>query len=228
VLAVWLLLVVVAVGADRTWGGAFTDSFELPGTDAQAGADLLADQQAGVRGIAGQLVFYSPDAVLADDRQAIDATVAAVADLPEVVTVSDPFAVPAGAAPGGTTAAPPLPATVSADGRTAYATVRTDAAPAQLGDDFAEDLAAALTPAVEAGLEVSLGGPFAQLERDRGGHLTSEAIGLVVALVVLLLAFGSVLAAVTPLLTGLFAVVGGLGLLGLVAALSTVPSSSPT
>jgi RND superfamily putative drug exporter len=79
-----------------------------------------------------------------------------------------------------------------------------------------------------AGAEVEYGGPLGELARPAADDRVSELIGFGVAVIVLLVGFGSVIAAVVPLLSALISVVGGLAILGLLAAAFTLATVSPT
>jgi hypothetical protein len=83
-------------------------------------------------------------------------------------------------------------------------------------------------PLRSAGAEVDYGGPLGELARPSADERVSELIGFGVAVIVLLVGSGSVIAAVVPLLSALISVVGGLALLGLPAATFTFATVSPT
>ena len=85
----------------------------------------------------------------------------------------------------------------------------------------------AVAPARTAGLQVEYGGGAGQIGQTTDDK-TSEIIGLSCALVLLLFMFGSVVAAVMPLLSALFSVFAGLALVGLLAAAITFPTTAPT
>jgi RND superfamily putative drug exporter len=85
-----------------------------------------------------------------------------------------------------------------------------------------------MQPLRSAGVEVEYGGPLGELARPQPDDRTSEAIGFGVAIVVLLIGFGSVLAALLPLVTALISVVCGLACLGLLAGAFTFATVSPT
>src|SRR6185312_14359093 len=85
----------------------------------------------------------------------------------------------------------------------------------------------AVAPARTAGLQVEYGGGTGQI-RQTTDDKTSEIIGLSCALVLLLFMFGSVVAAVMPLLSALFSVFAGLALVSLLAAAITFPTTAPT
>ncbi len=130
----------------------------------------------------------------------------------------------------------PLPATpeskptgaLSSNGRTGYLTVRFDTNPTTLDSSYLDGVDSAVAPLRKAGVEVQYGGPLGELARPRADDVRSEAIGFAVAVVVLLVGFGSVLAAGVPLVVALVAVLVGLGCLGLVARAAAFADVAPT
>ncbi|MFE1318446.1 MMPL family transporter [Kitasatospora phosalacinea] len=215
----WLVVLVGVQVADRAVGGTYSDDFSLPGTQAQDGADVLAAHEPAVGGTSAQVVLHDGQP-LTDFQAQVDQAVTSLQHLPHVLSAQNPLP-PQGQAPqpGG-----PL----SADGQTAYVTVRFDGVLATFGDDYLDQVDAAVAPLRQAGVQVEYGGPLGELARPEPSDRVSELIGFGVAVVVLLIGFGSVIAAGLPLVSALLAVVVGLGLLGLLAALTTFATVAPT
>lgn len=117
---------------------------------------------------------------------------------------------------------------MSSDGKTGYITIRFDQQPNTLGDAYLNGVDKAVQPLRAAGADVEYGGSLGELARPKANDFISEGIGFAVAVVVLLIGFGSVLAAGLPLVTALIGVVGGLAVLGLLAAAFTFATVSPT
>jgi RND superfamily putative drug exporter len=139
-----------------------------------------------------------------------------------VLSAQNPLSAPS--TPSGQQNVGPL----SDDKMTAYITVRFDVQPSTLGDDYLNGVDTAVQPLRSAGAEVEYGGPLGELARPSADDRVSELIGFGVAVIVLLVGFGSVIAAVVPLLSALISVVGGLAILGLLAAAFTFATVSPT
>ncbi len=156
------------------------------------------------------VVFADPDGDVTDPvaRTAVEATLAELAAGPHVLGVSDPY--------------DPVNAAVSVDRRVAFATVRYDITPP--GAAEGEAAQAAVEIARDAGLQAELSREIVRGTEDEGG---GEAIGLMVAVVVLLVAFGSVVAAGIPIGSAVFGIFVGLGLVTVLAGLTDVPSVSP-
>ncbi|MFF5966717.1 MMPL family transporter [Streptomyces collinus] len=222
VIIAWLVALVALQVVSREFGGAYSDNFNLPQAQAQKGLDVLKahDPQAG---------GYSSQIVLRDDQQPLTAlssqmstTIADLEKLPHVLSAQNPLSAPS--TPSGQQNVGPL----SDDRKTAYITVRFDVQPSTLGDDYLDGVDTAVQPLRSAGAEAEYGGPLGELARPSADDRVSELIGFGVAVIVLLVGFGSVIAAVVPLLSALISVVGGLAILGLLAAAFTFATVSPT
>ncbi|MEW2812612.1 MMPL family transporter [Streptomyces massasporeus] len=218
----WLVALVALQVVSREFGGEYSDNFSLPQAQAQKGLDVLKahDPQAG---------GYSSQIVMRDDQQPLTAlssqmstTIADLEKLPHVLSAQNPLTAPA--TPSGQQNVGPL----SDDKKTAYITVRFNVQPSTLGDDYLNGVDTAVQPLRSAGAEVEYGGPLGELARPSADDRVSELIGFGVAVIVLLVGFGSVIAAVVPLLSALISVVGGLAILGLLAAAFTFATVSPT
>ena len=209
-IAAWLVVAVAVLTLQSTIGGETSDDFSIPGTEAQQGIDLLRERFPAEGGVSGRVVFADPDGDITDPaaRSAIEATLAEIAGGAEVLGVTDPF--------------DPANASVSADGDIAFATVRYSIDPP--GPEQCEAAEAAVEIARDAGLQAELSREIVRGSEEVEG---SEAIGLGVALIVLLVAFGSVIAAGIPIGSALFGIVVGLGLITTMAGFTDVPSISP-
>ncbi|MFJ4188933.1 MMPL family transporter [Kitasatospora sp. NPDC089509] len=219
VVVLWIVALAGVQAANRAFGGTYSDDFSLPGTQAQQGRDVLLAHEPAAAGTSSQVVLHDA-AQLGGFQPQIAQAVASLQQLPHVLSVQSPLPPPGqGAVPGG-----PL----APDGLTGYITVRFDTMPALLGRDYLGGVDAAVAPLRAAGVQVEYGGPLGELARPPADDRSSEVIGFAVAVVVLLVGFGSAIAAGLPLLTALIAAVVGLGVLGLVAALSTFATVAPT
>ncbi|MEV7616297.1 MMPL family transporter [Streptomyces sp. NPDC089799] len=188
------------------------DTFTMPGTESQKAFDLLKEKfpAASADGATARVVVRAPkgEKVSGTERKAaVSALVADMAKAPGVAAVADPFQ--AGA--------------VSKDGTTAYAVVTYKAAATTLKDEEHDGLTKALDKARDTGLTVEAGGDAIEVEAAAGG---TELLGVLVSAVVLLITFGSMIAAGMPLLTALIGV--GVGLSGILALGSTFGLSATT
>lgn len=213
VLALWVALLVGLGIASAALGGETTDEFTLPGTESQEAFDLLEERFPAQGGSATTVVFAaSPGAAVTDDQatRAIDEAFEALGSVEGVSLVEAP--VPGrGFAP---------------DASVAFGEVRYPVGFLEVEESTLDAVEAAVQPARDAGLTVEFGGEVIP------GRVTeppsSEAIGLLVAVVILLLTFGSVLAMGLPILTALIGL--GIGLLGVgvVSAFVDLSSVAPT
>ncbi|MFI6492972.1 MMPL family transporter [Streptomyces sp. NPDC050564] len=208
----WLLVLVTAFAADKVWGGVYEDEFSLPGTTAQQGADLLEEHGSDLKGFGAQIVLEADDG-LGAHRTSVEAALDELDRLPDVLTVADPFT---------------TPGAVSADGTIGYATVRFAENPATFDPSYVDQVDEAVADLRDDHVSVDYGGPLGQLARPEAAHGLSETIGLVTAVVVLLIGFGSIAAAGLPLVTAVVGLAGGLAVLGLVAAAVTFGAAAPT
>ena len=208
----WLVVLVLATVGHRALGGTYYDDFTLPSSTAAQGAAVLKAHNPGAGGQNGQLVFAAPSGSITADRAAVEDSAAQVRKLPHVLSVSDPLS----------------PATTAKNGKTAYATVNFNVSPASLGPSYLTQVGNATASARSAGVTVSYGGQLGQAAKPKGSDLVSEAIGVIAAIAVLLLVFGSVLAAGLPIVAAVVGAITGVGVLGLAAAASTFASVSPT
>ncbi|MEU9996554.1 MMPL family transporter [Streptomyces sp. NPDC050848] len=189
------------------------DTFSMPGTESQKAFDLLEEKfpAASADGASARIVVRAPEGGKISAPAQKDQVAALVAQLkssPQVVSVSDPF----------TTRA------VSKDGTTAYAIATYKVPATELGDKAHDALDDALAKARAGGLTAEAGGDAVKIEAAMSG--TGEKIGILVSAVVLVLTFGSVIAAGMPLLTALIGV--GVGISAITALGSTLGLSSTT
>ncbi|MFF3756529.1 MMPL family transporter [Streptomyces sp. NPDC002185] len=227
VIVLWLAAVAGLQVLDRTVGGEYEDDFALPGVQSAEGLDVLKAHDPAAGGYSAQVVLNDPAKPLTQDASAVNSAVAALAKLPDVIGAQNPLP-PPGTTPPALPAGTPNVGPLSTDGRTAYITVRFSVAPSTLGPDYLNGVDAAVQPLRDAGVDVEYGGSLGELARPAADDRTSEAIGFAVAIVVLLIGFGSVIGAVMPLVTALLGAVCGLALLGLMAAAFTFGTVSPT
>ncbi len=152
-------------------------------------------------------------------------TVGDLQKLPHVLSVQNPLPQPGTQAPA---SSGPNVGPLSSDAKTAYITIRFDVQPSTLGDGYLHGVDTSVKPLRAAYAQVEYGGPLGELARPAADDRISELIGFAVAIVVLLIGFGSVIAAAMPLVTALISVIGGLACLGLLAAAFTFATVSPT
>jgi putative drug exporter of the RND superfamily len=214
VLAVWLILLVALFAGSKHLGAVYSDNVDLSGTQSSTGLSLLQTHEKGAGGYSGTVVFKAESGTLASHSAQIDDSVSALDRLPHVTSATNPVS--------GSTPA------VSADGTIGYSTVQFNVQPSTLGTSYTSQLDSATSAARSGGVQVQYGAGLENVTRPKGTDLKSELFGFAVALVVLLLIFGSVLGAALPLVTALVSVLAGISILGIAAASAAFGTSSPT
>ncbi|WP_329115294.1 MMPL family transporter [Streptomyces sp. NBC_01353] len=227
VLVAWVVALGALMGLNHAYGGEYSDNYSLPGTQSQEGLDVLRAHEPAAGGYSAQVVLYDGAKPLTDVGDQVSSTVASLGKLPHVLNATSPLPAP------GTQPPSPPPGTpdvgpLSTDGKTGYITVRFDVQPSTLGDDYLTGVDSAVEPLRAAGVQVEYGGSLGELARPEADDRVSEAIGFGVAIIVLIIGFGSLIAAVLPLVTALVAALCGLAVLGLLAAVWTFATVSPT
>ncbi|WP_460403942.1 MMPL family transporter [Actinophytocola sediminis] len=212
VLAIWLAVLVGMGIAAVTLSGPTEDGFSVPGTESQQALELIKQRfpQSAAGGASAQLVFGAPDGETLTDaanQETVTRTLADLEGAPQVASVTDPYAGRA----------------INRAGTIGYAQVSYQDKQVDLTDAAKDALTDAVDSARQAGLTVEVGGDA--LKASRGGG-TSEIIGVAVAAVVLLITFGSLVAAGLPLLNALIGV--GIGVAGITAMTGFVDLSSNT
>ncbi|GHF10103.1 membrane protein [Streptomyces spiralis] len=215
VVLLWLLALGGVTVAAAVTGPAYSNDFEVPGTESGRATRLLQEGFPGLGGDSDTVVWHTtPGSVRASDvEQTMTRTMDRLESLPGVASVTSPYK---GQGAG----------QISRDGHTAYATV-TFAHPAQdIPKSETEAVVSTAKAAQTEGLEVELGGSAVGSTVPSGGHL-AEIAGVVVAGVVLLLAFGSLAASLLPLATALVSVGTAYAAIELLGHAMTVATFAP-
>jgi RND superfamily putative drug exporter len=199
----WIAALIVVGMIAGSVGSAFSEEFKLPSSDSQEAFDLLEHKFPQQSGITAEIVYKAPaGAGSAAVKKKMEGVFAEAEKLPHVSEVVSPYK------PGGAAA-------ISKNGEIAYATVQYDTTTDKLEKDDIKKLVAIGRAADSDGLQVEVGGaPIEEVRSEEEGD-SSFAIGLLAAVVILLLTFGSVVAMGLPLLTALFALGVGLSLVTL-------------
>jgi putative drug exporter of the RND superfamily len=198
--------IVALIGVGMIAGSAgsdFSEEFKLPSSDSQEAFNLLETKFPAQSGDTATIVFRAPGGVeSAAVEKKMEAVFAKVEKVPHVSEVASPYGNEGAGA-------------ISKDGKIAYATVQFDEVGKKIGKDHVEQVISSSQAAAGDGLQVALGGqPVEEARQEEGGD-SSFAIGLLAAIVILLLTFGSVVAMGLPLITALFALGVGLSLVTL-------------
>jgi RND superfamily putative drug exporter len=225
VIGAWLAIAVAVVIAAGAVGGELEDTFEVPGLDSQVAVELLSDAQSERAGLTARLVATPTDdtETFFDSARARDELARAqraIEALPSVLATSDP----AGALAAGPEQAVSSGA-VSADGRTALMTIQYPVIEDLSREDL-DQLKEAVGDLEADALRIEMGGDLF-FNFEEAGSESAELIGLLAALVILLLAFGSVIAAGLPIGIAVFGLGVGIASMALIDHVVDIPSWAP-
>src|SRR5712691_5684541 len=198
----WIALAAGVLVASQALGKRNANNFSLPSTDSQRAVDLLQSRFPAQAGDADQIVFRTRGSKLDDAsaRAVIAPLLVRIAKLPHVAGVVSPYDTGANA--------------VSKSGTIGFATVEFDQRANDLPKAAIDRVIATAESVRSPALQVELGGQaIEQAQRTSVGFATG--VGLLAAVVVLLLSFGSLLAMGLPIVTALFGLGAGLGVIGL-------------
>ena len=207
-IAAWIVVLAATVGLASAVGGQLKDDYTVAGSPSQAGSDFLTSNFPQLAGTDARVVVHSTTS------GGLTATSPALAGLHDRLA----------AMPHASSIDPPR---ISADGDTALVGVHYDVPVTELSGTSAVDaLRAAGGPLQQAGFTVAYGGQVPENISAVGG--SSELVGVIAALLILLAAFGAVLAAGMPLVVAFVGLGVGSSLVTLMAAFSNVSSLAPT
>jgi putative drug exporter of the RND superfamily len=215
VLAAWVVIAVGLVVIANEAGRPEIDDSTLPGTGSQSATDLL-DKYLPAQANGSVPIVLQSNTSLAEgqNKQAVDDTVKSLSQNQYVQQAVSPFS-EQGAAD------------ITKDGKIAYIAVALKVSSGDLDDEEANSVFDAAQPARDAGIKVSAGGYLGQQLSSPSTGL-SEIIGVLGALIILLFAFRSFVAAPLPVTTAIVALACGLAIVGLAGHVFDVPSIAPT
>ena len=216
-LVIWIASLFGFITLASTAGGSYSNDFSLPGTDSQEAYDLLQERFGERAGWSADIVFKAEQGV--DDPEVTSAMTdlfAQFEDVEHVVTVESPYdaGFERNIAPEGTIAF----------GTILFEDLENEALPRTTTDEIV-----ALTDEAESqveGLQVEPGGNAIQFNEfeEPGG---TEMIGIIAAMIILLIAFGSFIAMGLPILSAILGIGIGISIVFLSANFLNVPDFTP-
>jgi putative drug exporter of the RND superfamily len=216
VIGVWLVLLVGLGVGSHAIGAKYSSSAQVAGSDSAAANDVMGRSFSKELSDASPIVFHTDTGKLTDaeHRNVVEASVTELSQADNVASVSDPFAKGS--------------ATVSKDGKTAYATMVPSTALGDLSVQQAEKiLDTAQEPANGSSVQVEAGGQLGT-KVSKPETKTSEMVGIAAAMLILVLVFGTVTAMLIPIAVAIFGLFCGLSLVSLLGHLVAVPDVAPT
>ncbi|QUH03659.1 MMPL family transporter [Saccharopolyspora erythraea] len=216
VLLIWLLVLAVAGGAAGLLNKGMDNSVTIPGTEAQQALDRLSVTFPQTSGASAQIIAVAPQGVRdAAVRAEVDRTVEELRNLDGAASIVSPYEENIGG-------------TISENGRAGLIMIQLDGETSTIGQPTKDRIAQIshdLQQRLPAGSQASYGGPlFAQ---NFPGLSIIEALGLVVAIVVLMITLGSFLAAGMPLVNALVGVGVSMTLIFVATALGPITATTP-
>jgi RND superfamily putative drug exporter len=218
VVGAWILILALVGGGALLFNQGLDNAVSIPGTESQAALDSLSTTFPQVSGTTAQVIVVAPDGQSVTDdtvSPAIEASIDALNDLDQVEQAVSPFD-------------KNVTGAVSDDGSAGLISIQLDGETADITAETKEALAAevaSLQDALPEGSVASLGGQL--FSTNMPALSLIELVGVGVALIVLLLTFGSFLAAGMPLLTALLGVGISMALIFLATAFSSINSTTP-
>ena len=213
VVVAWVVALVGSFALAAGFGGEFKQNYLQPGSESKAASDALDEEFPQRSGDTVQIVVYSAAGITAPEtRTRAEKIFADAADSRHVVSVTSPFT-DAGSGQ------------ISRDGTTAYADVALDLKDNEFTVAQAKALVEPILSASDDTLQVEVGGAVAKL--SQAAPVGSEAIGLLAAVIILLVTFGSAVAMGLPLVTALFGLGIATGVGALVMRVVDVPDWAP-
>ena len=212
VVLVWLLALVSLTAASRAIGTNYSNSFTLPDTESTRALDLLKHASPGNAGDVERIVFQTSQGTAVTDpavRARISSMLGRVAALAHVTSVRSPY---------------DSPGQISSDGTVGFANVQYDVQPQNITTVQAQRLVSTAQSARAPGLAVAVSGQAAEAANPRS--IGGTGPGVLLALVVLLVVFGSVFAGILPILSALVSLGTAIGVIGLLSNVMKMPEFS--
>jgi putative drug exporter of the RND superfamily len=214
VLLLWISAFILATGVARATGTDFSNSFTLPNTPSTEAIAILQSVSPKNAGDTERIVFESSkglDLASPAVRERIDSTLEKVAALPHVVSVVSPYSLAGGSQ-------------VSRDGTIEFATVDFNVLGQSVSTNAATTFVDTAVRASERGLTVAVSGQIA--EKSLPVSLGGAGPGVLLAGIVLLLVFGSLLAMALPLVSALASLGTAIGIIDLLSNVMKMPEFS--
>ncbi|WP_294179655.1 MMPL family transporter [uncultured Schumannella sp.] len=214
VITAWLIATAAALGGGLLLGGTLQDSYEIPGTESQEAIDLLAAVFPQTAGASAQIVVHDPDGGVIETTVSdqIETLVDELNDIDGVEQAVSPFSEFANEA-------------ISDDGDTVLVQVQFSGSMEEIAGSTLDDLRAATEALQDDGFQVAYGGNV--FESFSFGLTIIELVGVAFAALVLIVTFGSFVAAGLPLLSAFLGLGVSLGGVLVVAGFTTISTTTP-
>ncbi len=214
---IWLIVIGVTVFTTIKYGGKISNTFSLPGSNSQRATDIIQSKFPNTNNGTAQVVFHARVGSIAspENQEAINQLMGKIGALPHVATAPSPFAFGSSGGVG-----------ISPDGTIAYSTVTYNAPVASLTHEDIQNLTNVVNPYRTDHLQIEMGGTLLTTYNDPDTG-TSEKVGLIAAAVILLITFGSFVAAGLPIISALTGLGFSAMLTLILARFINIPASGP-
>jgi len=217
ILAAWVLVTVALVGVSQHLGDSTNNNLTLPGSNSQLATDTLGKSFPDQANGSSPIVLHVSSGKLTDSRYsgAVNQAAADLAKTPDVASVVNPLTSEGASA-------------LSKDQATGYMSVTLSVNPGALSVEDAQTIIdAAAKPAEAAGIQVETGGQLGQ-KVSKPAVESSELIGIIAAMAILTVTFGTVVAMLLPILSAILALAATLSIIQILSHAMTVSTESPT
>lgn len=216
VVSFWIVLAIAITILSSSLGKQFADDLTLPGQDSQEATDLIERYFPGQVNGTNPVLFKVKDGKVTDssNKKAIENTISELSKESDVVSINNPFSKDA-------------PGQIGKGETIAYASMAISDGPGDLSDETAESLVDKADSATPGNIDVAVGGYLGE-QVSKPSTESSELVGLIVAMIVLALTFGTLVAMGLPILSAIFGLSVSMGLLTILSNLATVSTVAPT
>ena len=217
-LLLWVAALVILIAGAGLLSAGTNNTFAIPGTESQDALDALARTFPQVSGTSAQLVVVAPagsDVRQAEYQTAVEASIASIEKIPQVSSATSPYA--------STTTG-----NINQDASAALVPIQLSVVQSEVTDATKDALQAAATDlghTLPAGSQVAMGGQL--FSQSVTGISITELLGIVIAFIVLIFTFGSIIAAGLPLTTALLGVGMSLAIIFIATRFVVVTSTTP-
>ncbi|MGZ4212898.1 MAG: MMPL family transporter [Actinomycetota bacterium] len=213
-LAIWIVALFTFLILGNTIKGPYQRNFSLPGAESQQAFDLLKARFPAHAGGTVDIVFKADDGVTSPGiRNRMDNVFSQIGTMPHIDAVISPYSTQGARQ-------------ISPDGKIAFAEVEFGVQAIDVPKAEANQLIDLARSVESPGLQVEFAGDVILFTQQQQPG-SAEAVGLVAAILILLITFGSLLAMVLPLMSALFGIAIGLSLVLIFANIISVPEFTP-
>lgn len=212
-IGIWIALVLVIFASASAFGGKLVNNSTIPGSDSQEAVDLLTERFPERAGDSARVVFsYDEGLNTSEGRQAVESAQHALAEIPGVIAVGDPYAGQGGA--------------LSEDGTIGFVEAQFDRPARELDNAQIEAVEDDVRAAVgDTDVQVEFGGTVIGAKAVESQ--TSEVLGFAAAIIVLLIVLGTAVAMALPMTLAIVAIGTAMSLLTIAAAFTDFNTTTP-